>query len=150
MGSSAVFPTQLDSDTDWKLISIDLNEGYGDGVKDNNSLYHWGVTHLGTVFSEPTLFSTSNCALSTKDFEEGLIITYPNPINDYLQIRFNQSINQNAELSLYNSLGQRLLLQNEQTVNQEISLNMSNHAPGVYFLTLKINEQVYKTKIIKN
>lgn len=148
--TDVVFPTQLDSDTDWKLISIDLDSGYGDGIKETNTLYHWGNNHLNIIVPEPTLFSTTNCTLGTTDFEDSLITTYSNPISDYIHIRFNQNLSQNTELSLYNALGQKLLSQNAETVNQEVTLDMSNHASGVYFLTLKINEQVYKTKIIKN
>ncbi|MBS7787872.1 T9SS type A sorting domain-containing protein [Flavobacterium sp. CYK-55] len=142
-------PTQLGSDTDWKTISIDLDAGYGDGIKENNSLYHWGNDHQNIVAPFPTLFSNTNCTLGVNDFEDGLITVYPNPIYDVLHIQFNQNVIQNVELSLYNPLGQKLLLQNTEIVNQEISLNLSNHASGVYFLSLKINEQVYKTKIIK-
>lgn len=148
--ADVVFPTQLDADTDWKSISIDLDLGMGDGIKQNNTLFHWGGEHQNVIFPEPTLFSTTNCTLGTTDFEDSLMTTYPNPINDYIHIRFNQTTIHNAELGLCNALGQKLLSQNAETVNQEITLDMSNHASGVYFLTLKINEQVYKTKIIKN
>jgi len=148
--ADVVVPTQLDLDTDWKTISIDLNLGMGDGIKQNNTLFHWGGEHQNIVFPAPTLFSTTNCTLGTNDFEDGLITTFSNPTNDYVHIRFNQYIDQNAELGLYNALGQKLLSQNAETVNQEVTLDMSNHASGVYFLTLRINEQVYKTKIIKN
>lgn len=149
-GGFIAIPTQLGNDTDWKKLSIDLDEGYGDGIKQNNTLYHWGVTHQNTIFSEPTLFSNTNCTLSVSDFEIKMITTYPNPTNDFIHIHFNQNTDLNAEISLYNQLGQKLLLQNAETVNQEITLNLSNRASGVYFLMLKVNGQTFRTKITKN
>jgi hypothetical protein len=148
--TDVVFPTQLDPDNDWKTISVDFDYGDGDGIKQTNTLYHWGGTPQNGTFPEPTIFSTSNCTLGTNSFESSFISTYPNPAIDYLHIRFNLSINQNAEVSLYNQLGQKLLLFNAEIVNQESTLNLSNLASGIYFLSLKTNGQVYKTKIIKN
>lgn len=149
-GGFIAIPTQLGDDTDWKKLSTDLDEGYGDGIKENNSLYHWGVTNTSLIYPFPTLFSNANCTLSVSDFESNMITIYPNPTTDFLRVRFNHNSNQNIEISLFNQLGQKLLLQNAEIVNQEISLNLSNHASGVYFLTLKVNGQVYKTKINKN
>jgi len=149
-GGFIAVPTQLGDDTDWKKLSIDLDQGYGEGIKENNSLYHWGVTNTNLIYPLPTLFSLNNCTLGTSDFETNPITTYPNPTTDFLHIRFNQTFGQNAEINLFNQLGQKLLLQNAETVNQEIALDLKNYVSGVYFLSLKINGQVYKTKIIKN
>lgn len=143
-------PTQLDLDTDWKTVSIDLADGAGDGIKQTNTLYHWGNNHQNIVVQVPTLFSSTNCTLGVSDFEAGLITTYPNPVSDYLHIRLNQNTSQNAEISLFNQLSQKVFSQNTEIVSQEMILDISNYASGVYFLTLKINAQVYKTKIIKN
>jgi len=148
--NDVIVPTQLDSDTDWKTLSIDLDNGVGDGIKQTNTLYHWGGTHQNIVYQLPTLFSNSNCTLGVGDFETSLLYTYPNPANEYVHIRLNQNTGQNAEIFLCNQLGQKLLSKYAEIVNQEIMLDLSSNATGVYFLTLKINGQVYKTKIIKN
>jgi Secretion system C-terminal sorting domain/Regulator of chromosome condensation (RCC1) repeat len=144
-------PTQLDTDADWKNLSIDLDSGYGDGIKENNSLYHWGNNHLNIVFPVPTLFSNTICNLSINDFETNLITSYPNPTSDFIHIGFNQNdTNLKVEINLFNLLGQKLWSHNAEVVNQEITIDMRNHTSGVYFLSFEMDGQVHQTKIIKN
>lgn len=149
IGGVVTVVTQLGSDTDWKTLSIDLDSGYGDGIKQNNTLYHWGVTHTGLIYPIPTLFSTSNCTLGTNDFEAGLITAYPNPVNNSVNIRLNLENSTEMVYYLFNQLGQQLQSNKVETVNREFVFDLSKYASGVYFLTLKNDNRTFKTKLIK-
>ena len=149
IGGQVPFVTQLDVDSDWKTLSIDLNEGQGDGINENNTLYHWGVTHTGIIYPLPTLFSTSNCTLHTDEFDLEKIVVYPNPIDDFVHIRFEENSNLNIDIVLYNQLGQELLSKSIEVLNQEIKLDISSYVSGVYFLMLENNNKTFKTKLIK-
>lgn len=151
IGGAITMVTQLTADTDWKRLNIDIWEaGYGDGIKDNNALYHWGNTHLNIVYPAPTLFSTTTCTLlGLDDFRQNSIIVYPNPISDFTNIHVNENLGSQIEVSIINQLGQELLSKKIEIVKQEFTLNLSNYASGVYYLTLKNFGQTFKTKLIK-
>lgn len=143
-------PMQLDADNDWKLLNADLSDNYGDGIKQNNALYHWGNDHLNVLRINPALFSPTICTLRIGDFEKTFFTAYPNPVNDILHIRFDESIIGAAEISLFNSIGQELFFQEREIVDQECILSLKDYSAGVYFLTLRSNGRNYKTKLIKN
>lgn len=149
IGGQVPFVTQLDVDTDWKTLSIDLDIGYGDGIKQNNTLYHWGVTHTGLIYATPTLFSISNCTLQTDEFDTYKITVYPNPSIDFVHIRIEENTNLKTEIVLYDQLGQELLSKSLEILDQEFKINMSRYASGIYFLKFNCNNKTFKTKIIK-
>ena len=143
-------PAQLDLDTDWKTLNFDPYRNFGDGIKENNTLYHWGYDHLNVEMSTPTLFSATICTLGIEDFHQNIMIVYPNPIVDFTTIHLNNNLGSQLQVNIVNQLGQELLSKKIEIVNQEFTLNLSNYASGVYFLTLKNLEQTFKTKLIKN
>jgi len=143
-------PTQLDSDTNWKTLSIDIQSGYGDGIKESNTLYHWGNTHPNVNYPSPTLFSASNCTLGVTAFSLQSIRVYPNPVSGNLIIRFNEPENGEAGIIISNNLGQVLLSEIRSITNGDLSLNMSQLPVGIYYVSLQSGGKEYKTKIIKN
>lgn len=152
MTSNVTTPTQLDTDTDWKSFNIDSFESgnYGDGIKENNSLYHWGNTNQNIIYPSPALFSATNCTLGVDNFLENRFWVYPNPIQDFTTIHFSENISSHVEVIIRNQLGQELLVKKMEIVNSEFNLNLSNYNSGVYYLMLKCFEHTYKTKLIKN
>lgn len=150
MIGNVTVPAQLDQDTDWKTLNMDPYRNFGDGIKVNNALYHWGYDHLNVEMPTPTLFSTTICTLGLEDFRQNSMIVYPNPIVDFTTIRLNESLDSEVHVSIIDQLGQELLSKKIEVVNQEFILNLNNYASGIYFLTLKSLEQTFKTKLIKH
>lgn len=142
-------PTQLESDTDWKTISVDLYVDFGNGIKQNNTLYHWGVTNTNLTNPYPTLFSTTNCTLKTEEFNLDSMMIYPNPIDEFFNIRIIENIDPRIEIVIHNNLGQELLSISRVLVNQEFTLSLSPYSSGTYFMTIKNNNRIFKTKLIK-
>jgi len=84
------------------------------------------------------------------DFEEvGLnLSTYPNPVTDVLILKVESLIWQDLNFQMYNSEGRIFMY--EKLLDAETSIDMSNLAPGIYFLKVNKETDAVKTfKIIK-
>lgn len=151
IGGVVTVITQLGNDNDWKRLNIDIgSSGYGDGIKETNTLYHWGGTNTNTVYPIPTLFSASNCTLGLEDFTEDTIKVYPNPVVDFFSIHLSEPKASEAKVSIINQVGQEVLSKKIEIVSGEFTLDLSNYAFGVYYLTITDSEQTFKIKLIKH
>lgn len=94
-------------------------------------------------------YSLNNLTLSNNEIEENKnsLILYPNPANDFLSIKFSEKI-QDTKISIVNILGHSVY--EEKNISQdEYMLNISNWAPGIYFLKLETNGKVFYNKMVK-
>lgn len=87
----------------------------------------------GEVFCSEIISSVNDLLL--EKFE-----IYPNPANDFINIKKLSENNLENHCAVYDLFGRELI--NIQLSNNENSINVSNLAPGVY--SLKINNQFYK------
>ena len=136
-----------------ECYSFEIIDSYGDGIccfsgdgsyelrtSDNTVIASGG--QIG--FGETTYMS--NETLGLNDFNSASISIYPNPVNDNV-IHVKSSINQlhDATYSVKNLLGQDIIsgsLTNDQ-------INVSNMAPGTYFLTLTAGTNKVVKKFFK-
>ena len=84
------------------------------------------------------------------DFQDiGLnLSTYPNPVTDILILKVESLEWQDMNFQMYNSEGK--IFMNNKLLNAETSIDMSNLAPGIYFLKVNMDTDAVKTfKIIK-
>ena len=77
------------------------------------------------------------------------IHTYPNPTYDKLNVELNSSIESNVQVSMINSQGQ---LVNQKLINttigrSNITIDLSDYSPGIYFLHVISGEQKFVEKI---
>lgn len=78
------------------------------------------------------------------------INVYPNPTNGCLFIKSN-SVSGPVSVSAVNSRGEIIDKRNVEGVGQlEAEIDISEFTNGIYFLTLKQNDTIWTTKIIKN
>ncbi len=68
---------------------------------------------------------------------------YPNPFTDKITVRLGNSTATLVSTTIYNSLGLKVLSTKTNT------LNTTNLATGVYFLTIKTTKGSFTKKIIK-
>jgi hypothetical protein len=74
--------------------------------------------------------------------------TYPNPVTDFLILKVESLIWRDLNFQLVNSEGKIFL--HEKLVDAETDIDMSNLAPGIYFLKVTMEKDAVKTfKIIK-
>jgi len=68
---------------------------------------------------------------------------YPNPFNPYTTIKYSTPVSGNVNLSVYNTLGQKVISRNlfaESAGTQEYRLNLSSLTSGVYFYKVNMND----------
>ncbi|MCR4417532.1 MAG: family 10 glycosylhydrolase [Ignavibacteria bacterium] len=85
------------------------------------------------------------------NFDKMKIINYPNPFNSSTTIEFTFPANQKYQFALYNLLGQKITslegFSNSSGINQ-IRIDSTNLAGGVYFCSVKGAELALTTKLI--
>lgn len=83
-----------------------------------------------------------NNVMSVADEEfSNKIVAYPNPTSDLLMIQFPKNAKIEA-LRLLNSLGQEVLNFGKQNTNQQLQIDLSAYAAGVYYLYLVDEKKV--------
>lgn len=107
----------------------------------------YGGTLPGTGDINTTLYSyySNLCnATSVKDYdsyEKNLI--YPNPSQDYVYIKLEETIN---EIEIYNPIGQLL---NRISSPKQNKIYISNIPAGIYSVVIKTDKNIYTSKMIK-
>lgn len=81
-------------------------------------------------------------------FEEPFNI-YPNPANDIVYVQFSNS-NEPFEISIFNSLGQRVYVESVQENQFPFSITVLDWQPGIYFVSVKNSTGIFSDKFIKN
>jgi hypothetical protein len=77
------------------------------------------------------------------------IQVFPNPTTDVLNIDLSSFIDQEVNIRLYNNLGQLVINQNIDRLNDNIKqLDVSTLSSGSYHLQLKIDDQIFSEKVL--
>lgn len=77
-----------------------------------------------------------------------LVRFYPVPVQDRLFIEIDQNYREPVEISLRNTLGQEML-RTRSGGQSRISLDLSNLPPGLYVCVLRMGEEVFSKKVLK-
>ena len=71
---------------------------------------------------------------------------YPMPVEDRLNIEFNNEFQGEKEITLYDPMGRMVI--NEKTTSMKHTLSLNHLPKGIYFLNIKENESLTRTPII--
>jgi len=75
------------------------------------------------------------------------IILYPNPANDKIYLKMNNSLNNSAQIVICDATGKTVLTQ---TYNgNETTIDISSLAPGIYLVQSVSDIQIYNSTFIK-
>lgn len=110
---------------------------------ENNTGCSDAMTQTITVLNFPV--STNEVDI----FNQNIKI-YPNPTNDILNIELNLDKKATVQFQLFDAVGQLIL--NQKTANynnQTTTLNLNDLPSGVYFLQIRIDENVVIKKVIR-
>jgi hypothetical protein len=107
---------------------------------------YWGnpgniVYNLTEASNNPRTF---NSALNVENISDNIDI-YPNPANDFIFIRNSENI---KSISISDISG-KIISENEYKNSNEISIDISKMAKGIYFIKLTDNKNIFTKKIIK-
>ena len=97
-------------------------------------------------FAEQGTFNLrlSNPSLGTSSFDSSAFDTYPNPVNDILNISFNKNIN---AVQVYNIVGQEVLAKTSTSTISQI--DMSSLTNGIYLVKVFADNQIKTIKVVK-
>ncbi|MDP1622318.1 MAG: T9SS type A sorting domain-containing protein [Bacteroidales bacterium] len=79
------------------------------------------------------------------------VTVYPNPVEDIVKISLILTHNAFVSVDITNLIGKRLISLNKGTMNagsQQISIDASNLSAGIYFVTVRLNGQIFTRKLI--
>jgi hypothetical protein len=97
-----------------------------------------------TWFIQANFIYSEDCSLSIPALLEDRFIIYPNPTTNLLTIQ-NQNNLKIDSVSLYDTLGRKVMESNEATE----SMDVSNLTAGVYFIHITTDRGIVTKKIIK-
>jgi alpha-tubulin suppressor-like RCC1 family protein len=116
-------------------------------------MYVWGRNNLGqlgdgtnTQRSVPTAINCPATSLANNDYlsTSNELKVYPNPVNNLLNISFDQTMN---SVALYNLLGQEVITK---LVNaNETSIDVSALPSGTYLIKVNTEDKVKSLKVVK-
>jgi hypothetical protein len=140
-----------------ELNSLNLKNGNNSilttfSAKDNSDLTCIEVddvdasSNKGNWIKDATAGYSQSCGvLGTDDFEKDLQITcYPNPVKDFLQIRFPSAIKIRT-IKVYNALG-NLVIEERKRFKE---LDMSHLSQGVFFVIIETTNSSFTKRIVK-
>ena len=132
------------------------------GWKDNNGNFYFfgGTTHSqGTFYNDLwkyTIDTTCGVCPNITGMDENNppeadeLLVFPNPTNSSLTISFSSFEKQSIELRIYNTLGKQIYFSKEEIIKGkfEKEINVEKWSEGIYFLQLKIKDEIINRKII--
>jgi hypothetical protein len=160
---------------DWDLyFSSDGGENWGAielGIDESQFSYFWTVPLIATetgkvkIIQDNTgrdyigesgdfIIQTASALVDERTLHPETIIlheNYPNPFNPVTKINYQLPVRNYVELSIYNSLGQKVatLVTEQQNVgNYQVEWDASGFASGVYLYQLRAGEFVAVKKMI--
>ncbi|MCB0636515.1 MAG: T9SS type A sorting domain-containing protein, partial [Lewinella sp.] len=103
---------------------------------DNNCLYSTAIMLMPVDVDEP-------------DYRQSIGL-FPNPTTGQLHLEFALPRQVEVQVRLLDALGRQLLLQPLQAIqNGRLSLDLSSYPPAVYWLQLKVEDQLLHYKVIR-
>ena len=141
--------------------SLSNNTGTIDGGNANNSEINisWGAEDSETILcayekDEYDCEGPETCITidvkrptSIKDFEEEILSIYPNPFKNQTKVSFNNSKQSKANLKLIDSRG-RIVRDYKGITTNNIIIKKEKLAEGLYYIELKLNNQISRKTII--
>ncbi|WP_298417892.1 S8 family serine peptidase [uncultured Kordia sp.] len=142
--NSAWTPT---SAAQWRTETIDLTAYVGNNIllKFTSINDYSNSTFIDNIAIESTLSVAENAL-------ERAISMYPNPAKSNVDIIINTTIGNTYEIELLNSLGQSISKTQETrfSARAQQSLDVSQYGTGLYFVKIKVGDQVATKKLIVN
>lgn len=110
-------------------------------IPDGNDFQYGGWQFICKISGNDLTIPTA-----TNNYVSDKINISPNPVSDFLNIRFEQPTT--GKFNIYNNIGQ-LVLNNKFNNTNSINLNVGNLSNGNYNITLLTEKQVLNDKFIK-
>jgi type IX secretion system substrate protein/carboxypeptidase-like protein/cleaved adhesin domain-containing protein len=135
-------PVTEESTIDTELLTSGLAGLYRYAVE---TIYEEGTSKV-TFSNTLDFFVSTENVLNTHE-----INIYPNPTSGDIWIDFEFEDIEDVRIEVINALGQKIIaLDKKAVLNVREQVNLSGQAPGVYFISIIVNDESYSEKIILN
>ncbi|MEM1324827.1 MAG: T9SS type A sorting domain-containing protein [Bacteroidota bacterium] len=125
---------------------------YDLSVDFNRNVAFYRIRSINEEVSEEYYYEfTTPVVIVRKDGVSDLELAFPNPFNDFLNLTFNNLIEQEVNLRLYDAAGRLMYEYNQVPDAFFLSIPTSQLAQGVYFLQYRVGEQQSEVvRLVKN
>lgn len=125
----------------WRLEQIDVSQYSGEIAQFRivNITGYGNGTYIDNIFVEPEL--------RVEDVVLNDFAIYPNPASDLVFLRLPDISNGDATIAITNSLGQKVFEFGSDT-GLETSFDVSKFASGLYFVSVKIGDEISTKKLL--
>lgn len=141
-GSETLLHT-VDGGVTWTQEATSLTEGQELRAINFTSANNGYVVGNYTVLKYGEVSGTGNTIIETLQFE-----IFPNPSKDKLNISSSEFLTKNCTIELHDLNGKILIEKQIPSGNENIEIDVSNLASGVYFCTMKTDKKSMTKKLI--
>jgi len=139
--------------TNGELEFVDENFWQHAFMLDPLETYYWrvkAIQGLDTTFWSATWsFTTANETSIDEQMQQAFTI-YPNPANDYFQLKTEVITGQKAKLEIYNIIGSKVYAQDVSfgADKQLVTIQLDNFKTGLYFVKLINGNNAFTQRLI--
>ena len=105
----------------------------------------WDASNPDDKFTINVTFTYSLEGIEDYNSVETFSNAYPVPARDVVNFDYNFASSENAEVAIYNMMGQEVLRNNISGMSGKLSINVSDLTDGVYFYSLIVNGKTEKS-----
>ncbi len=132
------------SQNDWRTETINLQDYLGENVL-------IGFVNIAG-YGNSTFIDNINLGnvLSVSENNLSKIYLYPNPASKEVYLKIDNHQSAQVSVTIVNNIGQVLQVLDERAfnTNSEATINVSNYASGIYFITIKAGENTTTKKLV--
>ena len=105
----------------------------------------WDASNPDDKFTINVTFTYSLEGIEDYNSVETFSNAYPVPASDVVNFDYNFASSENAEVAIYNMMGQEVLRNSISGMSGKLSINVSDLTDGVYFYSLIVNGKTEKS-----
>lgn len=137
--------------SNYPMFDINPNTG-GEMYKPDDTLIATNLVYCNEEYSSKVIFPTNTITDIEDKNSINQITVYPNPVQDFLNISFDNSISQNFTVRIFNVIGDEIIfLVNIDLSNDFLKIPIHQLNTGLYFLSVEtIDKKGIMQKIIKS
>lgn len=127
------------------LLAPDAGSEFSCYYNETSDEYYYGEKDPALCMIAETTSACMTTSVNDKKFEENIQV-FPNPSNEFINIEIEDSSNSLINTQLLSIEGKLII--NKNSIGSDLSLDVSDITPGIYFLVIKKNGFTSNHKIV--